>query len=102
MVRFERTGGVADSHAPHSVVLGSAHESGDTHTVALGVGSLEVDGVAAATGADNQTSPGLVVGAVYSISVTYRDAAGNPAASDAVHGVRLAFWLAFARDFFFF
>ena len=89
-LRFVRTGGTADAHGTHTLVLGSSFESAGDKTLA----GLSYD-LAAATAATTDivsktpTDAGaiLVHGAVYTVTVAYSDVATNAEATASSTGV---------------
>lgn len=74
---FARTGGAADAGSPHVLTLAAGFETSGSHAGVLDASNL----AAAAFVASTTGGASLVDGAVYSVTLGYRDGAGNAAAT---------------------
>ncbi|WP_224998621.1 putative Ig domain-containing protein [Cesiribacter sp. SM1] len=85
-ITFNRTGGLADAHAPHVLTLDATHEMAQLHNILLAGSKLS--GTEHVVEASSSPHDALVEGAVYSVDISYQDKAGNEAAQAVKGGFR--------------
>lgn len=74
---FTRTGGTADTHAPHILTFTTGFESAAQHTTTLDGTNLSSN--AAISNVSSGANDALVDGAIYSVKLEYQDKFGNSA-----------------------